>query len=114
MISSLCQQETSAMQIMAGSVYPVLLMSGEYRPLVITIVIKPSPRLRKAWVRPMNNRRLMIMIMPCVGIIWPLEGMPKFLRYISYALPTTYAAEAMRSIMGRGECRYIDHMTMIM
>ncbi|XP_003390840.2 PREDICTED: ABC transporter G family member 20-like [Amphimedon queenslandica] len=63
LISSLCQQETSAMQIMAGSVYPVLLMSG---------------------------------------IIWPLEGMPKFLRYISYALPTTYAAEAMRSIMGRG------------
>ena len=37
------------------------------------------------------------------GIIWPLEGMPKVVRYISYALPTTYAAEAMRSIMGRGK-----------
>ena len=29
--------------------------------------------------------------------------MPKVVRYISYALPTTYAAEAMRSIMGRGK-----------
>ena len=32
LISSLCKQETSAMQIMAGSVYPVLLMSGECTP----------------------------------------------------------------------------------
>eukprot|EP00731_Ephydatia_muelleri_P031186 Em0022g700a len=36
------------------------------------------------------------------GVMWPLEGMPLALRYISYVLPTTYAAEAMRSIMGRG------------
>jgi ABC-type multidrug transport system ATPase subunit/ABC-type multidrug transport system permease subunit len=36
------------------------------------------------------------------GVIWPLEGIPKNLRYISYALPTTWAAEAMRSIFGRG------------
>ena len=40
-----------------------------------------------------------------LGIIWPLEGMPKVIRYISYGLPTTYAAEAMRSIMGRGKSR---------
>ena len=33
--------------------------------------------------------------------------MPKFLRYISYGLPSTYAAEAMRSIMGRGS---VDHV----
>ena len=36
------------------------------------------------------------------GVIWPLEGMPKWLQYISAALPATYPAEAMRAIMGRG------------
>ncbi len=29
--------------------------------------------------------------------------MPPWLRSISYVLPMTYAAEAMRSILGRGE-----------
>ena len=35
-------------------------------------------------------------------MIWPLEGMPVVLMYISAALPATYPAEAMRAIMGRG------------
>ena len=38
LISSLCKQETSAMQIMAGSVYPVLLMSGEYTPSNLILI----------------------------------------------------------------------------
>ena len=52
------------------------------------------------------------MTITLLGIIWPVEGMPKFLRYISYALPTTHAAEAMRSIIGRGsvDCM-ISHVT---
>jgi ABC-type multidrug transport system permease subunit len=36
------------------------------------------------------------------GVIWPLEGIPKGLNYVSYCLPTTWAAEAMRSILIRG------------
>lgn len=36
------------------------------------------------------------------GVLWPLEGIPIGLRYVAYALPTTWAAEAMRSIMLRG------------
>ncbi len=36
------------------------------------------------------------------GIIWPIEAVPMGLRYISYCLPTTWAAGAMRSIMSRG------------
>jgi len=36
------------------------------------------------------------------GIIWPLEGMPYGLRYLSYVLPQTYACEAMRGILSRG------------
>jgi len=36
------------------------------------------------------------------GIIWPLEGMPDTLRYISYALPQTFACQALRGVMSRG------------
>merc|ERR1719412_3254344 len=36
------------------------------------------------------------------GIIWPLEGMPMYLRYISYVLPQTFACEALRGILSRG------------
>ncbi|KAF5301541.1 hypothetical protein FQR65_LT08846 [Abscondita terminalis] len=36
------------------------------------------------------------------GIVWPLEGMPKVIRYVGYALPFSEAADGLRSIMQRG------------
>lgn len=36
------------------------------------------------------------------GIVWPIEGMSTYLRYLSYALPQTYAIEGLRSIFFRG------------
>jgi len=36
------------------------------------------------------------------GILWPLEGMPKILRRISWYLPCTAACQAMRDIMAKG------------
>ncbi|XP_077960390.1 ABC transporter G family member 20 isoform X2 [Gasterosteus aculeatus] len=36
------------------------------------------------------------------GIIWPVECVPYPLRYVSMALPQTYASEALRCIMYRG------------
>ena len=36
------------------------------------------------------------------GIIWPVECIPYPLRYLSLALPQTYASEALRCIMYRG------------
>ncbi len=36
------------------------------------------------------------------GIIWPVECIPYPLRYISLAVPQTYASEALRCIMYRG------------
>ncbi|XP_069115666.1 ABC transporter G family member 20-like isoform X2 [Argopecten irradians] len=62
-ISVLCEEESSAIQLALGSVYPMLLMSG---------------------------------------IIWPIEAMPQWLRYISICLPMTYGADAMRAILSRG------------
>ncbi|XP_057704597.1 ABC transporter G family member 20 isoform X2 [Corythoichthys intestinalis] len=36
------------------------------------------------------------------GIIWPVESIPYPLRYLSLALPQTYASQALRCIMYRG------------
>ncbi|XP_041373715.1 ABC transporter G family member 20-like isoform X1 [Gigantopelta aegis] len=36
------------------------------------------------------------------GVIWPIEAIPEWLRYISVCLPMTYASEAMRSVLSRG------------
>ncbi|EGD77792.1 hypothetical protein PTSG_08882 [Salpingoeca rosetta] len=36
------------------------------------------------------------------GVLWPLQAIPQWLLYISYIMPTTWAAEAMRSLMLRG------------
>ncbi|KAL3887370.1 hypothetical protein ACJMK2_027312 [Sinanodonta woodiana] len=36
------------------------------------------------------------------GIIWPVEAIPIWMRYISYSLPMTYAADALRCVLSRG------------
>ncbi|XP_029671460.1 ABC transporter G family member 23 isoform X2 [Formica exsecta] len=36
------------------------------------------------------------------GVIWPVEGMPTFLRYVSQGLPLTMATTALRSMLTRG------------
>lgn len=36
------------------------------------------------------------------GVMWPVEGMPVVLQYISYGLPCTLTGEAMRSLFARG------------
>lgn len=37
-----------------------------------------------------------------LGVIWPVEGMPILLRYVSYCLPLTMATTSLRSILTRG------------
>eukprot|EP00117_Sycon_ciliatum_P049119 scpid21523/ scgid0343/ ABC transporter G family member 23; ABC transporter ABCG.23 len=63
LLSAVCSDETSAVVVAMGSVFPTLLLSG---------------------------------------ILWPLQGMSTWLRYISYCMPNTFAATAVRDIMGRG------------
>lgn len=36
------------------------------------------------------------------GIIWPLEAMPRWLRWLSYAQPQTLPTETLRNILSRG------------
>lgn len=37
------------------------------------------------------------------GVIWPVEGMPKAMRFISNFTPLTHTVDAMRCIASRGE-----------
>jgi len=46
-----------------------------------------------------------MLIIPSIllaGIFWPLEAIPSFIRPISYAIPLTYAVDALRSVTIRG------------
>lgn len=46
-----------------------------------------------------------IIIIPSImlaGILWPVESMPEFIRPISGAIPLTYLASSLRSVMIRG------------
>nr|XP_045625785.1 ABC transporter G family member 20-like [Procambarus clarkii] len=36
------------------------------------------------------------------GIVWPVQGIPVALRYVSYILPQTYACEAIRAVLYKG------------
>jgi ABC-2 type transport system permease protein len=36
------------------------------------------------------------------GIFWPVEAIPSWLRPLSYAIPPTYAVDALRSVLLRG------------
>ncbi|XP_011055070.1 PREDICTED: ABC transporter G family member 20-like isoform X2 [Acromyrmex echinatior] len=43
-----------------------------------------------------------VVLIFCSGCIWPIEGMPKELRWISYILPTTLPSISMRGIIYKG------------
>lgn len=45
---------------------------------------------------------IIIIIDGILGVIWPIEGMPSFLRRISQGLPLTMATTALRAMLTRG------------
>ncbi|MGZ4862076.1 MAG: ABC transporter permease [Halobacteriota archaeon] len=48
---------------------------------------------------------LPIVVLPAFllsGVFWPIQAIPEWLRPVSYILPTTYAVEAVRSVILRG------------
>lgn len=36
------------------------------------------------------------------GVLWPIEGMPIFLRNIVYFMPQTFTIESLRCVLSRG------------
>lgn len=53
---------------------------------------------------------LMMPVFLLSGIFWPVEAIPDWLRPLSWALPTTYGVEALRSVMIRGWG--LDHLAL--
>ena len=62
-ISAVCTEETQAIHLNVGTIYPILLLSG---------------------------------------VIWPLDAIPYPVRYVSYLIPLTLPAVAMRDVFLRG------------
>lgn len=46
-------------------------------------------------------------VMLLSSIIWPIEGMPAWVRFITNFSPLTHSAEALRSVFSRGKLRII-------
>ena len=67
LISTICDQETSAIHMALGSFYPNIL---------------------------------------CSGVLWPIEGMPIFLRKLVYFLPQAYTIDSLRCVLSRGKKKH--------
>ncbi|XP_075526822.1 ABC transporter G family member 20-like [Dermacentor variabilis] len=74
MCSAVLETTTTAAIIVDGINYPIMMTSGYDKFL--------SPRV--------------------AGILWPLEGIPKVIRYFSYLMPLTLPADSLRSVMSKG------------
>jgi ABC-2 type transport system permease protein len=48
------------------------------------------------------NMPVMFPVLLLSGILWPVQALPDWIQPFSWILPTTWTAEALRSIMIRG------------
>jgi len=85
-MASVCRDELEAVLLSMGTFFPIFILSGI------------GPR------EPGVDLALILIGCVCMpsGVVWPLEGMPFYLKNIAYALPCTLGGETMRSIIGRG------------
>ena len=84
-ISTIFTTEVNAHQVTMATFYPVLLLSGKCQD-------------GEHFFRGKNRLR-------CLGIVWPLEGQPLWMRTVTKWLPMTKAIEAMRGILLKGNVR---------
>ncbi|XP_037503209.2 ABC transporter G family member 20 [Rhipicephalus sanguineus] len=82
MCSAVLETATTAAMVVDGINYPIMMISGKRPKFNLIVRALFSPR--------------------AAGILWPLEGIPKFIRYFSYAMPLTLPADALRSVMSKG------------
>lgn len=82
------------MQLLFGSCIGYL----DLKKIIVIPIIKSLLKVSFLFCCLLNSKDFFCF----VGIIWPLEAIPEWLRYISICLPQTYAAEAMRCVLSRG------------
>ena len=61
-----------------------------------------STKARSEFQAMQLNMPVMFPVMLLSGILWPVQALPGWVQPISWALPSTWTAEAFRSIMIRG------------
>ena len=61
-----------------------------------------SSKARSEFQAMQMNMPVMFPVLLLSGILWPVEALPAVVQPLSWALPTTWTAEAFRSIMLRG------------
>lgn len=102
-ISAAIDDEQSANQAALGVFYPNLIISGGF----LLLMLLSNGHFEQARRLLEGHAGSKLPVMTCsstfVGIIWPVECIPYPLRYLSLVLPQTYASEALRCIMYRGD-----------
>jgi ABC-2 type transport system permease protein len=76
----------------------VVLTSLGFQGLGVMLSVAAKTEFQAAQFMP-------IVFLPSIllaGVFWPLEAIPSSIRPISYAIPLTYAAKALRSVAVRG------------
>ena len=81
LLSAICTTEVASLTGSTALFTPSIILSGESE---LSTILLYSGRHEFA------------------GVLWPMEGIPQWLRYICYALPTTYGIQALRVVLGRG------------
>ena len=79
--------------------FTVCLLLG-WAAMCLGLVI--SSKAKSEFQAMQLNMPLLFPVLLLSGILWPVEALPGWLQPVSWALPTTWTAEACRSIMIRG------------
>ena len=120
LISGVCKDEMSAIQLALGSVYPNMLISGKLRPPCMRCILMYEPPSQETNAHMYTSFHTWVISIwycfyycSCTGIIWPIESMPVWLKYLAYCLPMTFGAEAMRCIQARGQYYTSDQRSVL-
>ena len=44
----------------------------------------------------------------CLGVIWPVEGLPSGIRWVANIMPITYAVIAVKGVVSKGMCAFYN------
>lgn len=102
-ISVVCMNHSMANYMTSGSFLPLIICSGKFLFYVLkTIAYGLYGFSISIIVYFLLIFTFLIYIIIIIGSLWPVEAMPKVLRWISYALPLTVPSISMRAIIEKG------------
>lgn len=85
-----------------GSIFLLFLLGLLLGWAAMCLGLVISSKAKSEFQAMQLNMPMMFPVLLLSGILWPVEALPEWLQPISWALPSTWTAEAFRSIMIRG------------